>query len=96
MGELGGSPGDDLISLVFNGGNGFSINGSNVNAMDQFVLNETYTAGQNISLTHLDGNGFRLQAITLDIQITSIPERSGMLPLACLTGFAVRKRRRQR
>lgn len=88
----------DRASLNFTGGNTYNIDGTNVDTLDQFSLSESYTAGQNIRMLHVAGNGFRLQAITLDIQLipVSVPESSSLLVFSGFTGLVVLVRRRRR
>ena len=89
--------GGDQASLIFTGGNTYSVNSSNVNGFDEFLLSELYATGQNISLLHAAGNGFQLQAITLDVQLIALPERSS--PFVFAGGsfwFALNRRRRSK
>ena len=86
-----GNSGDDSVGFRMSG---FStvIDGSNVNAFDQITINQSYLPGTNIQIAYLEGNGFRLQSIVLDVVPT--PEPSSLLMFGLVVGMIGRVRNR--
>ncbi len=69
------SGGNDEGSLVFSGGS--TINFDSSSATNPLSVNEVFASGQVITLSHVAGNGFGIEQITIDI--TAVPEPSAFL-----------------
>ena len=91
-----GQPGDDIGTLSFAGGNAFTFDNSNTNGSDLLTVNESFTAGQLITLSHVDGNGFGIESITLDVQLAAIPEPASIVLFGSAVAWFFGKRRRQK
>lgn len=88
---------DDAARLAFAGGSNFTINNSAANSSDEFMLAESLSQGQSITLSHVAGGGFGLEQITLDVTAsTAVPEPSSLLMFgtALVSVLVPRKRRR--
>lgn len=88
-----GQAGHDQAELAFEDGPTFSIDGTNATgSADLFSVNTSFSLSKLISLRHVDGNGFRLNAITLEV--LSTPESSSVLMLAsALFLVSIRRKR---
>lgn len=77
--------------LSFSGGNSFDINNANTDGDDIFVVNEPFTAGQQITLSTSPANhNFSLDAITV-----TVPEPTTGVMLLGGAGLLILLRRRQ-
>ena len=84
-----GNPGNDQGNLSFFGGSSTDFDATNIDASDLLTVGESITAGQLITLSHIDGNGFGLEQITLDVNPTApaIPEpMSGSIWIGLVLG----------
>lgn len=62
-----------------------------------FSVDRVIAPGQQITLSHVSGGGFGLEAITLDVVLTAVPEPTSLLLFGSLmTGFGLRRKRRLR
>lgn len=86
----GGNVDEDAGSLAFAGGNTYHFNGSTVDGTDLLTVGEPFTAGQAITLAHVDGNGFGIERIILDVVPVPAPSTVAVLAV-CLLGLGPRR-----
>ena len=85
----------DQGSLAFSGGNTFLFDGSDVSGLGLLTVNEPISAGQVITLSHLAGDGFGIEAITLEVTPVSVPDPGPGIPLLAglfVAGLLVQRR----
>jgi len=76
-----GGPGEDAGLLHFANGDERLFNGHNVDSADRFAVGFVFGAAETLRLSHLDGNGFGLERLVLDVRpdpATTVPEPSSL------------------
>lgn len=87
----------EVGSLDVGDGSPLSLTPDNDLAGGVFSINRSISPGQQITLSHVSGGGFGLEAITLDVVLTAVPEPTSLLLFGSLmTGFGLRRKRRLR
>lgn len=87
----------EVGSLDVGDGSPLSLTPDNDLGSGVFSVDRAISPGQQITLSHVSGGGFGLEAITLDVVLTAVPEPTSLLLFGSLmTGFGLRRKRRLR
>jgi len=63
-----GLPTEDIGNLSFSlGGLSTNFHNANTDGSDVFLVNQAFSVGEEITIAHVDGNGFGLETITIDV-----------------------------
>ena len=92
-----GEPGEDAGLLSFANGMALEFSGQSVDATDLFVVGVGFAATETLRLAHVDGNGFGLERLVLDVRpepATTVPEASSLSLLGLGTAILYLKRQR--
>lgn len=80
-----GGPGEDAGILSFASGHETAFDGRNVDSADRLAVGFVLSAGETLRLAHVDGNGFGLESLIVDVRpepATTVPEPAALTLIA--------------